>query len=155
MALSANAIACGAVVVAGAALFTTGLLAGHVRDLALIAPIRAQPAPAAAIRVAQASPAASTAPSPSTASAAGITLRSVSVDLPTGDRMFPGGAAADPINNNCLACHSAGMVLQQPALTRATWQDEVNKMRDFYKAPVANEDVPAIVDYLATNPGAK
>jgi len=76
-------------------------------------------------------------------------LKSVNFDLPVGDRMFPGDAAADAINNNCLACHSAGMVLTQPRLSRAEWQAEVDKMRNTYKAPVAAEDVPAIVDYLA------
>lgn len=92
---------------------------------------------------------------PSTASAAGITLRSVSVDLPNGDRTFSGGAEADAINNNCLACHSAGMVLNQPALTRAAWQQEVEKMREQYKAPVDEADVPAIVAYLAAHKGAQ
>jgi mono/diheme cytochrome c family protein len=77
-----------------------------------------------------------------------IALRSVKVDLPDSDRDFLGPGAA-VVNNNCLACHSAGMVLTQPRLPRAVWQAEVEKMRNTYKAPVAAEDVPAIVDYLA------
>lgn len=64
--------------------------------------------------------------------------------------MFPGGAAADPVNANCIACHSAGMVLTQPKLSAAVWQEEVNKMRLTYKAPIAEADVPAIVAYLAS-----
>ena len=76
-------------------------------------------------------------------------FKSVSVDLPAGDRVFPGGAAADAINNNCLACHSAGMVLNQPALSKAQWRTEVEKMRTAYKAPMDPKDVDAIVDYLA------
>lgn len=76
-------------------------------------------------------------------------LKSVKVDLPFGDRMFPGGSAADAINNNCLTCHSAGMVLTQPRMSQAAWQAEVDKMRQTYKAPIADEDVPKIVDYLA------
>jgi hypothetical protein len=91
----------------------------------------------------------SVAPAPSIVAGSGVTLRSVSVDLPDRDRTFPAGAAADAINNNCLACHSAGMVLTQPALSRAAWQAEVDKMRNIYGAPIAAEDVPAIVDYLA------
>jgi len=79
----------------------------------------------------------------------GVTLDSVSVKFPPSDRTFPGGAEADAINKNCLICHSAGMVLTQPALSRSDWQDEVNKMLDFYKAPIPSKDVPAIVDYLA------
>jgi hypothetical protein len=94
-------------------------------------------------------------PSATTVSVAGVTLHSVSVDLPAGDRMFPDRADAEAINNNCLSCHSAGMVLNQPGLTRSTWQRLVEKMRSQYKAPVANEDVPAIVAYLASHKAAQ
>ena len=82
-----------------------------------------------------------------------IELKPVKVDLPDSDRMF-GGPGADAINNNCLACHSAGMVLNQPELSRQAWAAEVNKMINAYKAPVAPEDVGAIVDYLARVKGA-
>ena len=77
-----------------------------------------------------------------------IMLKSVTVDLPDSGRMFP-GPGADAINNNCLACHSAGMVLNQPVLPKSAWQAEVTKMINIYKAPVSEEDVAAIVDYLA------
>jgi hypothetical protein len=88
---------------------------------------------------------------PSVVSVSGVTLRSVKADIPDRDRNFE-GPGADVVNNNCLACHSAGMVLTQPRLSRAVWQAEVEKMRKTYKAPVATEDVPAIVDYLAGLP---
>lgn len=77
-------------------------------------------------------------------------FKSVTVDLPAGDRVFPGGAAADAINNNCLACHSAGMVLNQPALSKAQWDAEVIKMHTAYKAPIDPKDVDAILDYLVS-----
>jgi cytochrome c553 len=77
-----------------------------------------------------------------------LTLKSVSVDLPAGDRMFE-GPGADAANNNCLACHSAGMVLNQPAMSKARWQAEVEKMRTAYRAPIDSNDVSSIVDYLA------
>ena len=35
-----------------------------------------------------------------------LSLKSVNLDLPPGDGMFPNGPGADAINNNCLACHS-------------------------------------------------
>jgi hypothetical protein len=76
-----------------------------------------------------------------------VELKSVKVDLPDSDRMFQ-GSGADAINNNCLACHSADMVLNQPELSRQAWTAEVNKMIAAYNAPVAPEDVAAIVDYL-------
>jgi len=83
-----------------------------------------------------------------------ITLNSVTVDLPDSGRMFP-GPGSDAINNNCLACHSAGMVLNQPALPKSAWQAEVSKMIQSYKAPVSEEDVAAIVDYLASMKAAR
>ena len=82
-------------------------------------------------------------------------LKSVKIDLPDSDRMFPDGPGSDAINNNCLACHSAGMVLNQPALSKQAWAAEVNKMINNYKAPVALEDVGQIVEYLTGLKGAK
>jgi hypothetical protein len=86
--------------------------------------------------------------SPSMVTSDGVTLRSDAVTLPDDTRVFA-GANADAVNANCLTCHSAGMVLTQPSLTRSEWQGEVEKMIKTYKAPVAEADVPAIVDYLA------
>ncbi len=83
-----------------------------------------------------------------TVTAKGEQLRSVGVaPLPNG-RSFPDGPQAEVVNRNCLACHSAGMILTQPNLSRAVWLAEVEKMRKTYKAPIAEEDVPAIVEYL-------
>jgi hypothetical protein len=81
-------------------------------------------------------------------------LKSVKIDLPDSNKMFE-GPGSDAINNNCLACHSAGMVLNQPALSKQAWTAEINKMINNYKAPVAPEDVGAIVEYLANTKGAK
>ncbi|MBN8875075.1 MAG: hypothetical protein J0H67_19735 [Rhodospirillales bacterium] len=81
-------------------------------------------------------------------------FKSPNIDLPNGDRMFT-ASGSDAINNNCLACHSAGMVLNQPLLSKAAWEAEVHKMIQVYKAPVAPEDVPAIVAYLAATKGTK
>ncbi len=89
---------------------------------------------------------------PASVTAGGVTLHSVSVALPPGDRLFP-GADAQAINENCLACHSAGMILYQPAMTRAGWQAEVAKMQKTYKAPIVEADIPAIVDYLVRTKG--
>jgi mono/diheme cytochrome c family protein len=87
--------------------------------------------------------------------AAPFELKSVKVDLPDSDRMFPAAPGSDTINNNCLACHSAGMVLNQPALSKQAWSAEVHKMINTYKAPIAPEDVETIVEYLTTLKAAK
>ena len=81
------------------------------------------------------------------------TLKSLKLDIPTGDAMFPAGPGSDAINNNCLACHSADHVLNQPSLSREAWQEVVNKMITAYKAPVSPDDAKAIVDYLARTKG--
>ena len=69
--------------------------------------------------------------------------------------MFPNGPDADVVNNNCLACHSADMVLNQPALQKAQWQAQINLMRTAYKAPIDPKDVDAILDYLVSIRGVK
>jgi len=87
-------------------------------------------------------------PPPPSVSAGGFTLASTAVDMAADDPQYPDGPHADVINANCTSCHSAGMALSQPALSKDQWQGIVTKMRETYKAPVADKDVPAIVAYL-------
>ncbi|HEV3491001.1 MAG TPA: cytochrome c [Reyranella sp.] len=122
--------------------FGAALLAGLV--LAIIG----HPEPPGAILVPAAAPVPAGAPQT-------FVLKSVSVDLPTSNIAFPGGTKAEAINANCLACHSAGMVLTQHNLSKATWAGVVDKMIHAYKAPVGEKDVPAIVDYLTETKGLK
>jgi len=122
--------------------FGAALVAGLV--LAIIG----HPEPPAAILVPAAAPVPAGAPQT-------FVLKSVSVDLPTSNIAFPGGTKAEAINANCLACHSAGMVLTQHNLSKATWAGVVDKMIHAYKAPVGEKDVPAIVDYLTETKGLK
>jgi hypothetical protein len=82
-------------------------------------------------------------------------LKSVSVELPTSAIVFPGPANAEAINANCLACHSADMVLTQHGLPRAAWASEVDKMIHAYKAPIGDSDARAIVEYLQKTKGLK
>jgi cytochrome c5 len=84
-----------------------------------------------------------------------LVLKSTTVTLPDSSAMFPPGPGADVANANCLACHSVGMVMNQPVLPRAAWEAEVNKMRNAFKAPVQASDVAAITDYLVSIKGPK
>jgi cytochrome c553 len=141
IALSADAIAGGTVAAVGVILLAMATQDGAAgQSAAAAAPTPAHPTPAAG--------APPVAPVPSSVAGGGTTLNSVSVTFPRTDSTFPGGAKADAINNDCLICHSAGMVLDQASLSRAAWQDEVDKMRNAFKAPFASADAPAIVDYL-------
>ena len=90
---------------------------------------------------------------PSSVSANGFTLASTSVDLPADNQMFPDAPHAEVINANCTSCHSASMAMTQPRLSAEQWKATVTKMREVYKAPVAEQDVPAIVAYLTAMPG--
>ncbi|MFA6117573.1 MAG: hypothetical protein WC729_26515 [Sphingomonas sp.] len=85
---------------------------------------------------------------PPSVSAGGFTLVSTSVDFPVDDDAYPDGPHADVINANCTSCHSASMARTQPRLSPEQWTAIVKKMRETYKAPVAETDVPTIVAYL-------
>ena len=72
----------------------------------------------------------------------------VSVDLPASQTIFPPGDGANIANAQCLICHSAGMVLRQPALTRDQWTGEINKMRNAFGAPLPADQVLPLSSYL-------
>lgn len=82
-------------------------------------------------------------------------LKSEEVTLPQSDRGLPDGQGREAVQSNCFTCHSAGMILTQPPLPKAAWEAEVAKMRNVYKAPIDEKDVPAIVDYLTAVKGPK
>jgi len=57
---------------------------------------------------------------------------------------------------NCVACHSAEyMLYQPPTAPRSYWEAMVKRMKDVFKAPVADADMPAIVDYLVKTYGSE
>ncbi len=92
-------------------------------------------------------------PPPTTVTAAGVTLTSVSVIWPGSANVFPAGPGSMQTNANCLTCHSAGMVLNQPNFAKATWQSIVEQMITQFQAPIAASDVQPIVDYLTSIKG--
>jgi cytochrome c5 len=98
---------------------------------------------------------AAAAPSAASNAPRSFVLKSVKVDLPASDAAFPGPAKTDVIAGNCLSCHSAGMVMNQPPLSKAAWMGIVEKMIHSYKAPVDEGEASAIVDYLQATKGAK
>jgi hypothetical protein len=78
----------------------------------------------------------------------------VSVELPVSKTSFPPGDGAE-ITPQCLICHSAGMVLRQPPLTKDEWTAEINKMRDAFGAPLPSGQVEALARYLYRINGRK
>jgi cytochrome c5 len=75
-------------------------------------------------------------------------LQSLSVEMPKNDDIFPDRPGAETLDRNCLACHSSEIVMNQPALPKAVWQAEIDKMRTAYNAKIDPEDIDAIVTYL-------
>jgi mono/diheme cytochrome c family protein len=76
----------------------------------------------------------------------------VVVQLPASTKQFPEGEGADIANSQCLICHSASMVLSQPAQTSSQWQATINKMRSAYGAPLPAAQVDALATYLSKLP---
>jgi hypothetical protein len=64
---------------------------------------------------------------------------------------LPGYAKAQA---SCVGCHSAEyMLYQPPSAPRAYWDAMVKRMQAVFKAPIAEADMPAIVDYLVKTYG--
>ena len=88
-------------------------------------------------------------PAPARAAAKSIELPPDPVQLKPS--ALPGYAKAQA---NCVACHSAeDMQYQPPNAARPYWDAMVKRMKAVFKAPIADEDMPAIVDYLAKTYG--
>jgi hypothetical protein len=86
-----------------------------------------------------------------TASALQITLPPETASFKPSD--LPGYAL---VQRDCLICHSAQYVQYQPSTSpRTYWEATVKKMKKPFGAPFADEDIPAIVDYLVKTYGTE
>ena len=64
---------------------------------------------------------------------------------------LPGYARAQA---QCSSCHSAEyMQYQPPSAARPYWDTMVKRMKAVFKAPLPDEDMPLIVDYLVKTYG--
>ncbi len=69
-----------------------------------------------------------------------------------GEIKLKDGPGKDELVANCATCHSLDYVpMNSPFLDRKGWEAEVNKMIKAFGAPIAPEDAPKIVSYLAEN----
>lgn len=78
----------------------------------------------------------------------GFTMASAEIALPEDAEALPAGPNVDLVAAKCGACHSPGMLITQPVLKPEQWAATVKKMREVYKAPVSEAEVPAILAYL-------
>lgn len=77
----------------------------------------------------------------------------MAIALPHEEPAYPDGPGKDAVINNCAACHSADMILNQPKLTRAQWQSNIDKMRKVFKAEIDPAVEGDILDYLTAFQG--
>lgn len=76
-----------------------------------------------------------------------------SITLPPEAAHFKPGSGSDVTTTYCTICHSPDYVYMQPAQDRAGWTGAVNKMRKVFGAPIPEEQVKVIVDYLMAQNG--
>lgn len=56
--------------------------------------------------------------------------------------------------NQCVGCHSAEYLqYQPPTAARPYWEAMAKRMKAVFKAPVADDEIPVIVDYLVKTYG--
>jgi mono/diheme cytochrome c family protein len=66
------------------------------------------------------------------------------------------GEGRDLTVGRCLICHSLEYIPSNaPALDRAGWQKEVQKMKDRFGAPISDAEARQILDYLSAHYSGK
>src|SRR2546425_4993873 len=75
------------------------------------------------------------------------------IQLPPEVNAFKEDTGAEIANGQCLVCHSVEYVSTQPPFPRAFWKSSVQKMQQKYGAPIPEEQVEPLLDYLTKNYG--
>lgn len=66
------------------------------------------------------------------------------------------GEGHDLTVGRCITCHSIEYIpANAPAMDRAAWQKNIQKMRDKFGAPITDEEAKQILDYLSANYSGK
>lgn len=77
----------------------------------------------------------------------------VTITLPPPNREFRPGPNLALTQTKCVICHSADYVYMQPPLTKKQWTAEVTKMQKVFGAPVTDDDIAPLVEYLMSQNG--
>ena len=73
----------------------------------------------------------------------------LTIELPADTAQLAPGPGSDLANRQCLTCHSADYVGIQPrGKPLAFWKGEVEKMKKVYGAPIPDEEIEPIAQYL-------
>ena len=63
------------------------------------------------------------------------------------------GPGVEIVRTNCVLCHSLDYIVMQPRGDAKQWQAVITKMITVYGAAISEQDMKAIVDYLASAHG--
>ncbi|WP_035608580.1 sulfite:cytochrome C oxidoreductase subunit B [Haloferula sp. BvORR071] len=77
------------------------------------------------------------------------------IELPLEPAKFKEGKGAELAQAHCFTCHSVEYIATQPVMPRKFWEATVLKMRDKYAAPLPEDAVQPLIDYLTENYGKK
>ena len=90
-----------------------------------------------------------------TLTSAAVFAGTLKIELPAESATLRPGPGVDLANGQCLTCHSAEYVTTQPRdKPLAFWKAEVEKMRKVYGAPVPEDQIQAIAEYLTRSYGS-
>ncbi len=98
-----------------------------------------------------------TAAAPAATTASGLERKGSvrSITLPEEEPPLLEAAGRETAQTYCVMCHTGRYIALQPPLPRATWLAEVTKMRTAYSAPIPEDKVAELVNYLVAVRGAE
>jgi hypothetical protein len=77
------------------------------------------------------------------------------ITLPTVSSELPDAPGRKVTIDRCVTCHTPRYITNQPPFPRDTWVAEVQKMRKNFAAPVGDDQVDEIVNYLVAIRGSE
>jgi len=80
-------------------------------------------------------------------------MGAVSIQLPAETAQLKPGPGLEAAQSNCMTCHSVDYIYMQPPLSKDQWQGEVVKMKKVMGAPIPDNEVDTIVQYLMSQNG--
>jgi mono/diheme cytochrome c family protein len=78
----------------------------------------------------------------------------VKIVLPAETAALKPGPGAELAVASCLVCHSVEYISTQPVMPRAFWKASVDKMRSKFGAPITDEQLEKLTEYLVSAYGA-
>lgn len=79
----------------------------------------------------------------------------VRIELPEMESPLPEAPGRDTVDIICGSCHSHRYITMQPRFSRKAWEATVDKMKKTYGAPIPDEKVKEVIDYLVAVRGTE